>query len=138
MTTSIYQSDLEIQAVLRAEIRDLQFRHKVEIALLHATYEMAMNGPADDLPPIERQVALLQTSKLFDRPWYLTTYPEVAEGAMDAASHYVQAGAFEGRNPGPDFNTMSYYLANPDVAEAGWPALVHYLHVGKAEGCQLA
>lgn len=138
MEWSAERSDLEIQAVLRAEIRDLQFRHKVEIALLHATYEMVLNGPAKGLPSLEHQIGLLRQAPHFDSHWYMQTYRDIAGTGIDAAEHYVRAGAFEQRNPGPDFDTMNYYLANPDVAEAGWPALVHYLHCGLTEGRPLA
>lgn len=134
MGMSADQSHEEIQSVLRAEIRDLQFRHEVEISLLHATYAMALNGPADGMPSVEAQVASISQCPLFDAEWYLRKNPDVADSAMDAAEHYVRAGAFEGRDPGPDFDTMAYYLANADVAEAGWPALVHFLLKGQSEG----
>ncbi|RIV83515.1 hypothetical protein D2V17_13060 [Aurantiacibacter xanthus] len=138
MSTRAEQSDLEIQAVLRAEIRDLQFRHEVEIALLHATYALILNGPAEGLPTLAEQTRLTLDSVLFDTDWYLETYSDVAQSGMVPAEHYVRAGAFEGRDPGPKFATMAYYFANPDVAEAGWPALVHYVHSGKTEGRPLA
>lgn len=128
------QADQDIQATLRAEIRELQFRHEVRIALLHATYALVMNGPAEDAPDIEQQVSILAKSTLFDASWYLQNNPDVAQSGMNPAEHYVRAGAFEGRNPGPAFDTMEYYFANPDVADAGWPALVHYLQCGKTEG----
>lgn len=127
------QADRDIQAVLRAEIRDLQLRHEVEVALLHATYSMLLNGPADGLPSVADQVNMLSRCGLYNAQWYLRTYPDVANCGMDAAEHYVRAGAFEGRNPGPDFESMAYYLANPDVAEAGWPALVHFVQCGEGE-----
>lgn len=138
MTMDAGQSDREIQALLRAEIRDLRKRHELEIALLHAIYAMAWNGPAEGVLPLESQLHILAQSQLFDGAWYLRTYPDVAECAMPADEHYVRAGAFEGRNPGPEFDTMAYYLANPDVAEAGWPALVHYAHLGESEKRPLA
>lgn len=128
------RADRDIQAVLRAEITDLQFRHKVEIALLHATYSMVLNGSAPGVPEVEQQVAILSGCSLFDARWYLQTYPDVADCGVDPTEHYVCAGAFEGRNPGPEFESMAYYLANPDVAEAGWPALVHFAQCGEAEG----
>lgn len=134
MSMSAEQSDLDIQALLRAEIRDLQFRHKVEIALLNARYALATGAPATGLPSLDQQAALLAQSPLFDGQWYLQTYPDVAEAAEDPAGHYLRSGAFEGRDPGPGFDSMAYYLANPDVAEGGWPALVHYLHSGESEG----
>lgn len=132
------RSDLDIQAVLRAEIFDLKARHRIEIDLVHATYAMALNGPGPGQPTIEEQVLLLEGSTLFDPDWYLASNADVAEGAVNPALHYVHAGAFEGRKPGPKFDTMAYYYANPDVAEAAWPALVHYLCHGKTEGRKLA
>lgn len=113
--------------MLRAEIRDLQFRHEVEIALLHSTYLMVLNGPGEQLPSIEKQVELLRKSPLYNEAWYLNTYPDVAKAAVDPAEHYIRAGGFEGRNPGPNFDSMGYYLSNADAAHEGWPALVHYL-----------
>lgn len=138
MPITTNQSELDIQRVLRAEIRDLQARHLVEINLIHAAYDMALNGPGAGLPTIDEQVALITGSALFDRDWYLSSNPDVAEGAVDPAIHYVCAGTFEGRRPGPEFDGMAYYYVNPDVAKAGWPALVHYLCHGKAEGRKLA
>ena len=138
MITRADRSDLDIQAVLRAEIRELKFRHEVEIALLHAAYAMAINGPKDAMPTMPEQIALLQTCPLFDEAWYYRAYPDVAASAMNAAEHYAHAGAFEGRNPGPHFDTMAYFLANPDVAREGWAALVHYAYCGKAEGRSLS
>ena len=41
---------------------------------------------------------------------------------------------YDGRDPGPAFQTMAYYRANPDIARAGWPALSHYLMYGRAAG----
>lgn len=128
------QCDLDIQRLLRTEIRELRHRHEVEIALLHAYYSMKLNGPAADQPAIEDQVLLLAESPLFDDQWYVESYPEAVQGNMSSAEHYLSMGAFEGRDPGPAFETMAYYLANPDVAQAGWPALVHYLQCGQAEG----
>ncbi|MYM55874.1 hypothetical protein [Thalassovita mangrovi] len=113
---------------------DVERRHKVELALQHAKSGTTKRRPCKGVPPFRKQAALLAESPLFDAGWYLQTYPDVAHARISAKDHYIRAGAFEGRNPGPDFNSMAYYLANPDVAEAGWPALVHYLAFGQAEG----
>ncbi|MEN7538099.1 hypothetical protein [Aurantiacibacter flavus] len=134
MSMNADQSDLDIQRILRAEIRALKERHALEITLIHAMYAIADNGPADGQPSVKRQTEILAQCPLFDADWYDETYPAYAKSGMSAAQHYVCAGAFAGHNPGPDFDTMAYYLANPDVAQAGWPALVHYLEVGQSEG----
>lgn len=127
------QFDLNIQRLLRTEIRELRHRHAVEIALIHAAYTMKLQGPTGDQPAISQQVTLVVESRLFDHKWYSDKYQDAGQGELAAAEHYVQIGAFAGCDPGPNFETMPYYLANPDVAEAGWPALVHYLVIGLAQ-----
>src|SRR5690606_38396042 len=41
--------------------------------------------------------------------------------------HYCYTGWHEGRNPAPDFDTMSYLRKNADVQESQINPLVHYL-----------
>lgn len=82
----------------------------------------------------KQQRALLAKDPLFDAGWYLERNPDVAESGMDPREHYMTAGTFEGRDPGPAFSSRGYYLANPDVAGSGWSALGHYLAFGRKEG----
>ncbi len=79
-------------------------------------------------------LALLASSKLFDRAWYLTRYPDVAASGMDPALHFVLSGGPEGRDPGPLFNAREYLLRHPDVAASGASALLHYIESGAREG----
>ena len=109
-------------------------RHRLEITLLHTMYAVAQNGPIRGVPPVHKQVDLLTQSALFDGGWYFSAYPDAAQSGVPAAEHYVQSGSFEGRNPGPDFDSTAYYLTNPDLAEHGWPALVHHEAFGKSDG----
>jgi hypothetical protein len=83
-----------------------------------------------------RQVAEVGRSEFFDADWYAARYPECG-GAPFAAIHYLRTGAFEGHDPGPDFDTAAYLRANPDVTAARIPALAHYLLYGRAEGRRL-
>ncbi|MCL4402321.1 MAG: hypothetical protein M1436_06640 [Acidobacteria bacterium] len=50
--------------------------------------------------------------------------------------HFLVAGAFEGRNPHPLFDTAFYLQKYPDVAAAGVNPWCHYLKHGAAEGRQ--
>lgn len=109
-------------------------RHKLQVVLLHALYASWNRGPASGVQSFDQQTATLQQSDLFDAAWYAASYPDVSSSGLTPHEHYVRSGGFEGRNPGPGFDTMGYYLANPDVADAGWPALVHYAAFGRAEG----
>jgi hypothetical protein len=77
---------------------------------------------------------LISDSGLFDGDWYLQTYPDVAQAKADPLRHFVRSGAYELRDPGPDFSSLKYHLANPDVTAAGMAALIHYVRSGKSEG----
>jgi hypothetical protein len=78
--------------------------------------------------------AILEESDLFSADWYLSQYPDVAEADLDPLMHYLQYGAAEGRDPGPEFSTRAYLERNPDVAAAGVNPLFHYVRYGKSEG----
>ena len=135
MTIADDHCDLDIQRILRAEIRELRHRHQVELDLVRAAYAIRYGDrELAGLPSIDQQCQLLKGSILFDEGWYLETYADAKASGISAAQHYVRAGAFEHRNPGPGFDTYAYYLRYPDVAKAGWPALVHYEALGKAQG----
>lgn len=71
---------------------------------------------------------------MFDRDWYLNTYPDVLASGIDPIRHYEKYGAAEGRDPSPDFNTRWYLENYPDVAAAGINPLRHYILYGRAEG----
>lgn len=79
-------------------------------------------------------VSTISGSELFDREYYLQTYPDVAAAGIDPVEHYVRFGAEEGRDPGPNFRTRYYLDSNPDVAASGQNPLKHYLEYGRAEG----
>lgn len=73
-------------------------------------------------------------SSLFDPQWYLTQNPDVAAAGVDPLLHYTRWGAFEGRDPGPNFSSGWYLSQNPDVAAKGINPLYHYLLYGAKEG----
>ena len=81
-----------------------------------------------------RDLKLIRTSPLFDRAWYLASYPEVAAAQIDPALHYLIRGAAEHRDPGPAFDTAWYLTYYDDVARAGVNPLVHYIRYGAKEG----
>ena len=55
-----------------------------------------------------RAVRTIARSGLFDREWYLKSYPDVVARGIDPVRHYVAYGAREGRNPSPSFSTRGY------------------------------
>ncbi|MEY8837632.1 hypothetical protein AB9K41_01190, partial [Cribrihabitans sp. XS_ASV171] len=103
-----------------------------------STAAYGQHGFAEGVAGLDDQKAALAENALFNAEWYLQGNKDVADAGMDPMDHYLTGGAFEGRDPGPDFDTMEYYMANPDVAGAGWPALSHYVMYGKAENRALS
>ena len=53
---------------------------------------------------------------------------------MDPISHYMRAGAREGRDPSPLFSTKAYLHRYPDVAKSGENPFYHWLTKGYGEG----
>ncbi|WP_447955848.1 hypothetical protein [Vreelandella sp. EE7] len=104
-------------------------------------------GPASHSRPVrktspltkramKRQVAMIENSRWFDATWYLNQYPDIASDpkmAKQPARHYLVMGGFEGRNPGPEFDSAYYLATHPDVDEGGTNPLIHYLKFGQAE-----
>jgi hypothetical protein len=78
-------------------------------------------------------LALIRTSELFNKAWYLANNPDVAQLNMDPALHYLRHGGFEGRDPSPYFYSNGYLDSYPDVRAAGINPLLHYLKYGKKE-----
>jgi len=82
----------------------------------------------------KKQMAMIRTSGFFDKNWYLEKNPDVAKEKGDPCKHYLLYGGFEGRDPGPNFNSGRYLEVNADVKNDGANPLLHYLEYGKNEG----
>jgi len=78
-------------------------------------------------------IAMLAASDLFDAPWYLHSYGDVAASGVDPATHFIARGWQEGRQPNFYFDTPWYLHTNPDVARAGMNPVLHYIAAGEAE-----
>lgn len=94
-------------------------------------------GPALEPAPdheTAHQWHLLQHSDLFDRDWYLATYPDARASGMDPVGHYLRHGAAAGYNPGPRFDTASYLASFPDLRRSAMNPLAHYIAHGLEEG----
>jgi SAM-dependent methyltransferase len=83
---------------------------------------------------LKHDLDLVRQSGLFDAAWYLAHYPDVGAAGQDPLMHYLEFGAFEGRDPGPAFRTQWYLDQNADVRAGAMNPLVHYLRFGRAEG----
>jgi hypothetical protein len=77
------------------------------------------------------QMTTLLGSDLFDGPWYLREYPDVARTGLSPALHYLRHGAAEGKDPGPRFSTARYLTRHPRLDPARDNPLLHHLSSGR-------
>lgn len=90
----------------------------------------------NDPQRLAQDIALLEQSDWFDADWYLKRYPDIAKHrrfSREPLLHYLLHGGFEGRNPGPDFDSRFYLQRYADVRKRGTNPLVHYLRYGQQE-----
>ncbi|WP_374408323.1 hypothetical protein [Pelagerythrobacter sp.] len=80
------------------------------------------------------EIRLVDSSGLFDAEWYCASYPDVEDSGIEPVRHFATQGAYELRNPGPDFDSFEYHKFYPDVTAGGVAALIHYARNGKSEG----
>lgn len=83
---------------------------------------------------LRRNSRLISNSGFFDADFYLRANPDVRSSGMEATTHFLIHGGFEGRSPSANFDTEWYLLNYPDVAQAGSNPLLHYLKHGIREG----
>lgn len=76
---------------------------------------------------------IIEKSKLFDAGYYLKQYPDLIGEGIEPLGHYLRAGAFEGRDPQPLFDS-AYYLKQADLHEAKPNPLFHYIETGALSG----
>jgi hypothetical protein len=134
---------------LQARVETLYLQHQAleqQLRALRALHPvMAVRPPPPSwplrlalrlLPRLRRrqQAGMIRASGLFDRNWYLATYPDVATSGIDPVLHFLHHGASERRDPGPHFDTGHYLRMYPDIAGNGMNPLLHYLVAGWAEG----
>ncbi|WP_227870955.1 class I SAM-dependent methyltransferase [Orrella marina] len=77
-----------------------------------------------------RLVELIENSREFDAKWYLEKYPDVAkhpEFSKAPARHYLKFGGFEGRDPGPGFDSAHYLDTHSELKASRTNPLVHFL-----------
>jgi SAM-dependent methyltransferase len=82
---------------------------------------------------LQSDLILIGGSDLFDANWYLARYPDIARTKTNPRFHYLLYGAFEGRDPGPNFCSRWYLDTYGDVKASGINPLVHYLRYGKED-----
>lgn len=116
-----HDTNVRLQTELERSTRQVRFLMET----LLASKGIVTDPRANPAPGEVR--GMIARSGLFDREWYLRIYPEVAEAGMDPLEHYLLHGAFEGRNPSPDFDSARYMEANPHLRGLAMSPLEHML-----------
>jgi len=83
------------------------------------------------------EVKTVRNSRYFSKDWYLHRYPDVKKEKVDPALHYCMFGWREGRQPGPQFDSVAYLQLNSDVKKAGINPLYHFERYGRKENRSL-
>lgn len=117
-----------LKRVLTQPGSTLRILSKVVLGLNH----LGMGNINNDLE-LRSNLKLIRKSSLFNAEWYLQHYPEVSDGAVDPAMHYLNVGAQQGYDPSERFSTSKYLENNPDVKKLGVNPLVHYINYGMYE-----
>lgn len=74
-------------------------------------------------------------AEVFDHAYYLASQPDLLmHTTMDPVSHYLQAGAEQGRRALPYFGAKYYLSRYPDAVKNAADALGHYLREGREKG----
>lgn len=72
-------------------------------------------------------------SKLFDKSFYLDTYPDVLLSDITTLDHFLSIGLTENRQPNAMFDTQWYKNHYNDIAEHSMSAVEHFVKYGEAE-----
>jgi glycosyltransferase involved in cell wall biosynthesis len=91
----------------------------------------------DDIGPSDQEgnetpYDIIKRSELFNSNWYLHRYRDVMQAGVGPVQHYLMAGASEDRDPGPQFSSGGYRLAQ-NLGEGENP-LLHYETWGRMAG----
>ncbi|MGI4801547.1 MAG: methyltransferase domain-containing protein [Janthinobacterium lividum] len=101
-------------------------RYTKSIALLRGRAQFRTDRLA------RQQAAQVAASPLFDAPWYLNRYPDVAIARLDPALHYSLRGEAEGREASPEFSALLYAERHPEARGSGL-LLLHATRHGQHE-----
>lgn len=86
---------------------------------------------------VAENARILSESGLFDGDWYIRAYPDVRDNASNFLGHFVEFGAAELRDPGPQFDSDWYNRTYADVRASGEAPVFHYLKFGKREAQEI-
>ena len=135
----------ELIALQAAAIKAQRHRYETEIERLQGEIgALKARRPLDVLAsavglPLEnwrayfrlrREMREVRRSGLFDADWYTARYGDVARSGIDPLFHYLRYGAYEGRDPNPDFDSHWYSRTYGDLIGDEVNPLLDYIRSG--------
>ncbi|MGY6285843.1 glycosyltransferase [Methylorubrum extorquens] len=105
----------EVEAYCKSAGIDVENTHPLVHYITHGAYSFNPNS-------------------VFDTKFYTSHYNDIVSAGENPLSHYLKAGANEGRNPSRFFDTKWYRNTYPDVAQNKMNPLSHFLRFGQKEG----
>lgn len=100
--------------------------------------DFTSNGLLGYLRPKGDTIMLETLPPVFNKDYYLATYPDVARAGVDVESHWLTDGIKEGRFSAPNFHVTEYLANYSDLQQAfgkNYKALIdHYINSGINEG----
>jgi glycosyltransferase involved in cell wall biosynthesis len=102
-------------------------------ALLEKVFaDASLSQPA--FQPNEEHRALVESSGIFDREWYVAVHPDLHRSSIDPLTHYLAAGAGEGREPSIYFDAKGYAQRFPAAGAGQLPPALYHLTYGRSLG----
>lgn len=95
-----------------------------------------MVKPDEFEDPATIETAIIERSGLFDAPWYLARYADVAASGMDPLTHFIRFGGAEGRRPSFYFDPVWYLDTYRWDGGFGGNPLLHYIVHGERDGAR--
>ncbi len=83
--------------------------------------------------PVKKLKSIIEKSNLFDKIYYLRTYPDARRANDTPLDHFIKVGLKEDRKPNEDFDPVWYREYYIDVKEDGAFPFIHYLIFGIKE-----
>jgi GT2 family glycosyltransferase len=132
LNSRAYRYGQKLRAILRWFVPTDSFRSRCVRRLVNSSKKINTRWSSRKIPD-KMAYNSIANSVLFNKKWYLKSYPDVRESKVDPVVHYLNYGWKEGRDPSPKFSTKYYLAINTDVAMAKLCPLLHYEYAGKNE-----
>lgn len=99
------EKDQAVKSLLRkvSKLEKVDSELSELVGILLKTFLANKNLPIVHNRRVRNYARFVESTQVFDKDWYMSTYPDVATSGLEAAEHFVKYGANEGRAPSARF-----------------------------------